>query len=135
MNKIDGLHHLAICTADMKAQIAFFTDKLGMELVALYWMHGVENTWHGFLRLNDESAIAFVSNPDMKTIPATIGQTHAGMPAPMLRPAPCSMLRSESIAMKHSLLCGTGFGIKGCQLWVPSTMAFAPRFILPDPRT
>ena len=23
MNKIDGLHHLAICTADMKAQIAF----------------------------------------------------------------------------------------------------------------
>ena len=78
MNKIDGLHHLAICTADMKAQIAFFTDKLGMELVALYWMHGVENTWHGFLRLNDESAIAFVSNPDMKTIPATIGQTHAG---------------------------------------------------------
>ena len=40
MNKIDGLHHLAICTADMKAQIAFFTDKLGMELVALYWMHG-----------------------------------------------------------------------------------------------
>ena len=43
MNKIDGLHHLAICTADMKAQIAFFTDKLGMELVALYWMHGVEN--------------------------------------------------------------------------------------------
>jgi len=78
MNKIDGLHHLAICTADMKAQIAFFTDKLGMELVALYWMHGVENTWHGFLRLNDESAIAFVSNPDMKTITATIGQTHAG---------------------------------------------------------
>ena len=67
MNKIDGLHHLAICTADMKAQIAFFTDKLGMELVALYWMHGVENTWHGFLRLNDESSIAFVSNPDMKS--------------------------------------------------------------------
>lgn len=78
MSKVDGLHHLAICTANMKAQIEFFTDKLGMELVALYWMHGVENTWHGFLRLNDESAIAFVSNPQMSDIPVTLGQSHAG---------------------------------------------------------
>jgi len=80
MNKVQGLHHLAICTADMKAQIEFFTDKLGMELQALYWMHGVKNTWHGFLRLNDESSIAFVHNPDIATIPAVLGQTHAGNP-------------------------------------------------------
>ena len=80
MNKVEGLHHLAICTADMKAQIEFFTDKLGMELQALYWMHGVENTWHGFLRLNDESSIAFVCNPDIAAIPRTLGQTHAGNP-------------------------------------------------------
>jgi catechol 2,3-dioxygenase-like lactoylglutathione lyase family enzyme len=69
MNKVAGLHHLAICTANMKEQIEFFTDKLGMELQALYWMHGVENTWHGFLRLNDESSIAFVCNPDIEKIP------------------------------------------------------------------
>ncbi|MEZ5558056.1 MAG: VOC family protein [Pseudomonadales bacterium] len=80
MNKVDGLHHLAICTADMKSQIEFFTDKLGMELVALYWMHGVENTWHGFLRLNDESSIAFVCNPDIAGIPVRRGETHAGNP-------------------------------------------------------
>jgi catechol 2,3-dioxygenase-like lactoylglutathione lyase family enzyme len=80
MNKVDGLHHLAICTADMKSQIEFFTDKLGMELVALYWMHGVENTWHGFLRLNDESSIAFVCNPDIENIPVTLGESHAGNP-------------------------------------------------------
>lgn len=80
MNKIEGLHHLAICTADMKSQIEFFTDKLGMELVALYWMHGVANTWHGFLRLNDESSIALVQNGDIKDIPANLGQTHAGNP-------------------------------------------------------
>ena len=49
-NKVEGLHHLALCTADMKSQIEFFTDKLGMELQALYWMHGVADTWHGFLR-------------------------------------------------------------------------------------
>lgn len=78
MNKINGLHHLAICTADMKTQIEFFTDKLGMELVALYWMHGVANTWHGFLRLNDESAIAFVHNPQIAEVPRTLGVTHAG---------------------------------------------------------
>ena len=33
-NKVEGLHHLALCTADMKSQIEFFTDKLGMELQA-----------------------------------------------------------------------------------------------------
>jgi catechol 2,3-dioxygenase-like lactoylglutathione lyase family enzyme len=81
MNKIDGLHHLAISTANMKEQIEFFTDKLGMELVALYWMHGVENTWHGFLRLNDESSIALVQNDDIGKIPISLGQTHAGNPA------------------------------------------------------
>ncbi len=80
MNKVQGLHHLAVCTADMKGQIEFFTDKLGMELQALYWMHGVENTWHGFLRLNDESSIAFVCNPEIEKIPHVLGQTHAGNP-------------------------------------------------------
>ena len=78
MNKVEGLHHLAIATGDMKAQIEFFTEKLGMELQALYWMHGVPNTFHAFLRLNDESSIAFVHNPDIKEIPSKIGETHAG---------------------------------------------------------
>ncbi len=78
MNKVEGLHHLAISTGDMKGQIEFFTDKLGMELVALYWMHGVENTFHGFLRLNDESSVAFVYNPDIAKIEPQIGLSHAG---------------------------------------------------------
>lgn len=78
MNRVEGLHHLAIATGDMKAQIEFFTEKLGMELQALYWMHGVPNTFHAFLRLNDESSIAFVQNPDIKDIPSKIGETHAG---------------------------------------------------------
>ena len=37
---INGIHHLAIATRDIKAQIEFFSDVLGAELVALYWMHG-----------------------------------------------------------------------------------------------
>lgn len=80
MTKPNGIHHLAICTADIKTQIAFFTDVLGMELVALYWMHGVEGAWHGFLKLNDQSSVAFVQTPDVGKIPAEIGKTHAGNP-------------------------------------------------------
>ena len=95
MNKVDGLHHLAICTADMKSQIEFFTDKLGMELVALYWMHGVANTWHGFLRLNDESSIAFVCNPDIEKIPVTLGESHAGNPG-----ANCAAGVTQHIALR-----------------------------------
>ena len=85
-NKVAGLHHIAIATADMKAQIEFFTEVLGMELVALYWMHGVANTWHGFLRLNDESAIAFVHNPDIARTPIEMGKTHAGNPGAACAP-------------------------------------------------
>ena len=33
----NGVHHLALATGDIKQQIAFFTDVLGMELVAFYW--------------------------------------------------------------------------------------------------
>jgi catechol 2,3-dioxygenase-like lactoylglutathione lyase family enzyme len=80
MAKLNGIHHFAVCTADMKTQIAFFTDVLGMELVALYWMHGVEGAWHGFLRLNDQSSIAFVQTPDVAAIPIEIGKTHSGSP-------------------------------------------------------
>lgn len=77
-NKVEGLHHLAIATADMKSQIEYFTDKLGMELQALYWMHGVENTFHAFLRFNDESSIAFVHNPEIAKVESEIGVTHSG---------------------------------------------------------
>ena len=78
MTRPDGIHHLAVATADIKAQIEFFTDVLGCELVALYWMHGVEGAWHGFLRLHDTSYLAFVETPDIAGIERSIGVTHAG---------------------------------------------------------
>ena len=74
----NGVHHLAIATGDIKKQIDFFTDVLGMELVALYWMHGVEGAWHGFMKLNDASYLAFVQTPDIAKIDRTLGVTHAG---------------------------------------------------------
>lgn len=78
MSANNGIHHLAIATKDIRAQIDYFSDVLGCELVALYWMHGVEGAWHGFLKLNDHSYIAFVQTPDIAKIDRTLGVTHAG---------------------------------------------------------
>jgi catechol 2,3-dioxygenase-like lactoylglutathione lyase family enzyme len=80
MAKPNALHHLAISTCHMKEQIAYFTDVLGMELVALYWMHGVKGAWHGFLKLNDSCSIAFVSMDKIKDIEPVYGVSHAGNP-------------------------------------------------------
>jgi len=78
MGLSNGVHHLAIATADIKRQIEFFSDVLGMELVALYWMHGVEGAWHGFVKLNDTCYLAFVQTPEIAKIERTLGVTHAG---------------------------------------------------------
>ena len=78
MAKTNGIHHLAISTANMKEQLTFFTQVMGMELVALYYMHGVEGAWHGFCKLNDACSIAFVFTPQNKDAKTVIGQTHAG---------------------------------------------------------
>lgn len=80
MTRANGLHHLAISTGNMKAQIEFFSDVLGMELVALYWMHGVAGTWHGFMRLNDKASVAFVQNDKIKATQPQLGVSHAGNP-------------------------------------------------------
>ena len=77
MNSLNGVHHLALSTANMKEQIAFFTDVLGMKLVALYWMHGIPGCWHGFLKLNDHCSLAFVFSPKNKDRKTELGVTHA----------------------------------------------------------
>jgi catechol 2,3-dioxygenase-like lactoylglutathione lyase family enzyme len=76
--RINGFHHLAVNTADMKAQIEFFTDVLGAELVGLFWMHGVPGGKHCFLRLNDFCSMSFVDLPANHEIDAQLGVTHAG---------------------------------------------------------
>lgn len=75
-----GVNHLAISTGDMKAQLEFFCDVLGLPLKALYWMHGVEGTYHGFVELAPESYIAFVQHPENAT-DIQWGVSHAGSPA------------------------------------------------------
>src|SRR5215813_4581431 len=73
----NGVHHLAICTKDIKKQIDFFTQVCGMELVALYWMHGVKNTFHGCVKLGESSSIAFVQGPEIGEIQPIKGVSHA----------------------------------------------------------
>jgi len=80
MTKPQGVHHIAYSTGDMKAQLEFFTQVLGLELVALYWMHGVKGAWHSFLKLNEQSFLSFVHLPAMKDLQGEIGISHAGNP-------------------------------------------------------
>ncbi|MEO6123920.1 MAG: VOC family protein, partial [Ilumatobacteraceae bacterium] len=68
MTRVNGIHHLAISTGDMKGQLQFFGAVLGAEVKALYWMHGVPNTFHGFVRLHDHSYVAFVQGPTNASI-------------------------------------------------------------------
>jgi catechol 2,3-dioxygenase-like lactoylglutathione lyase family enzyme len=75
---LDGVHHLAISTKDMRGQLEFFTDVLGGELKALYWMHGVADTVHGFVKLNDACYVAFVQGPSNASIEPVMGVSHAG---------------------------------------------------------
>src|SRR3954447_24196452 len=78
MGLASGVHHLAISTADMKAQLSFFTDVLGAELKALYWMHRVPGAQHRFVQLDDSRYGAFVQMPPIADIPSELGVTHAG---------------------------------------------------------
>jgi catechol 2,3-dioxygenase-like lactoylglutathione lyase family enzyme len=96
MNKVDGLHHLAITTADMNSN-RILHRQLGMKLVALYCMHRIEKTWHGFLRLNDESALAFACSPHIKNIPVKLRQTHTGNPG-----ANCTEGTMQHVALRVS---------------------------------
>ena len=81
MTQPNGLHHLAIATRDVKAQLDFFTDVVGGELVALYWMHGVEKTVHAFVKIGEVATIAFVQSPEVSNIQPQLGVSHPGFVA------------------------------------------------------
>ena len=79
MVKANHFHHLAISTADTKRQLQFFSDVLGLELVALFPMHNVEGAIHCFLKLSDQACLSFVQLPQNANIEAIAGVTYAGM--------------------------------------------------------
>lgn len=77
MGKINGLHHIAVATGNMKEQLQFFSDVLGLRLQGLYWMHGVEGAWHAFMSMGD-SQFAFAFVPGNENVDIEYGVTHAG---------------------------------------------------------
>jgi len=85
MGQLNGVHHIALMTANVKEQIEFFSDVLGMKLKALYWMHNVDGYFHAFMELNDSCSVAFVQSPQVADIGHEFGVTHAGNPT-----QPCS---------------------------------------------
>ena len=89
----NGVHHLALMTADVKGQIEFFSDVLGMKLKALYWMHNVDGYFHAFMELNANSSVAFVFSPTVKDIPTEFGVSHAGNPV-----KPCAAGNMQHVA-------------------------------------
>lgn len=74
----DGIHHIAIMSADMKKQLSFFTQVLGFPLVALFEMHGVPGGRHAFLEMAPDSFFSVVEMDGISEIPSTLGITHAG---------------------------------------------------------
>lgn len=75
-----GVNHLALSTCNMKLQLEFWCGVLGCPLKALYWMHGVKNTYHGFVELAPDAYVAFVEHPKNAS-EVVLGITHAGNPA------------------------------------------------------
>lgn len=73
----NGFNHVAICTLDMRKTLLYFNDTLGLPLAALYWMHGVKGTVHGFLTINDSSLLGFVFHPSVDP-KIQVGKTHPG---------------------------------------------------------
>ena len=78
MTKANGFHHFAISTADTKRQIEFFTDAVGLELIALFPMHNVKGAFHSFLKLNERACLSFVQLPQNSDIEPIPGVTFAG---------------------------------------------------------
>jgi catechol 2,3-dioxygenase-like lactoylglutathione lyase family enzyme len=74
----DGIHHIAIMSANMKDQLTFFTQVMGMPLVGLFEMHGVPGGRHAFLEMAPDSFFSVVEMDGIADIPSTLGITHAG---------------------------------------------------------
>lgn len=104
MDRPVGIHHLVLSTQDMKGQLTFFTEVLGMELTALFWMHGIEGAFHAFLKLNDHSSLALMYHPSVHDRAAAPGVSHAPHPGDISAPGTlqhlCFLVESHEELLK-----------------------------------
>ena len=73
---LSGVHHAAFVSNDMKAQIEFFTQVLGMKLVGIFPMHGVPGASHCFIEAGKDCYMSFVQIKDVNVAPVH-GVSHA----------------------------------------------------------
>ena len=71
-----GFNHVAYFTNDMKQQLEFFTEVVGMELVALFPMHGIPGASHCFLKMGKDSFLSFVQIAGVR-VEGVVGVSHA----------------------------------------------------------
>jgi catechol 2,3-dioxygenase-like lactoylglutathione lyase family enzyme len=114
-----GIHHIAIMTGDMKRQIEFFSDVLGMPLVAIFDMHGVPGGIHAFLQLDDHSSFSLVQLPDTAGVPSTLGITHAGTGAGNSAPGTMQHLAFQVRSMAELLAMRDRIRTKGVNVIGP----------------
>ena len=84
--KIQGVNHLALVTKDMEATVRFYTDVLGMDLVATlvapkivntdYNWGNAENSRHYFFDMGGGNLLAFFEFPHVPDDYARQGQMH-----------------------------------------------------------
>ena len=73
-----GGDHIAFMTNDMKAQIEFYTQVVGYELVGIFPFHGVDGTAHCFLDSGNGFMLSFVQHgPQTEKVEPVYGVSHA----------------------------------------------------------
>ena len=116
--KLDGIHHIAVMAKDMKEHIAFFSDVLGCELMALFPMHGVPGGKHAFMKLNEHCFFSMVAMDAGKDIPIELGKSHAGTGAGPSAPGTMQHLAfrvssDEDLLAMRDRIRSHGFNIVG----------------------
>lgn len=86
MIRVNGIHHIAVMSADIKKHIAFFSDVLGCKLSAIFDMHGVPGALHAFMYMNDHEYFSIVQMEAASDINIELGKTHAGTGAGVCAP-------------------------------------------------
>lgn len=71
-----GMHHIAFMTSDMKAQIEFYTQVVGLKLVGIFPFHGVDGATHCFLEGGNGFLLSFVQIKGREVDPV-YGVSHA----------------------------------------------------------
>jgi catechol 2,3-dioxygenase-like lactoylglutathione lyase family enzyme len=129
----NGVHHLAISTANIKSQIEFFTEVLGMPLVALYDMHGVQGAWHGFVKASDTCYLAFVEMDRIKQIPIEMGKTHAGSGAEPSSPGTMQHVAFNVDTEAELLAMRDRIRLKGVNVYGPINHGFCKSIYFAGP--